>query len=268
MRFVSPAFSPAPLLVACLSAGAAAAALALTAPRACAQIVVAPGANAAVEGNINNFFPFNIGDSANFDRYQQVYGASEFTSLPTGGLLITQIAFRPDAIGGAAFSSTLPNVQINLSTTSTAVDAMSDTFASNVGANDTVVFSGALSLSSAFTGPAGGPKDFDILINLSTPFLYDPSAGNLLLDVRNFGGGTTTPFDAENTVGDGVSRVATYADGVNPATGDFRDSVGLVTRFTFAPDIGVVPEPGTLALAGTGLLPLAGAVVRRKRRNA
>jgi hypothetical protein len=28
-----------------------------------------------------------------------------------------------------------------------------------------------------------------------------------------------------------------------------------------------IPEPGTLALAGTGLLPLAGAVVRRRKRR-
>ena len=31
--------------------------------------------------------------------------------------------------------------------------------------------------------------------------------------------------------------------------------------------VGVVPEPGTLALVGTGLLPLAGVVVRRRRRG-
>jgi len=30
----------------------------------------------------------------------------------------------------------------------------------------------------------------------------------------------------------------------------------------------VIPEPGTLALAGTGLLPLAGAVLRKRRRSA
>jgi len=30
---------------------------------------------------------------------------------------------------------------------------------------------------------------------------------------------------------------------------------------------GVIPEPGTLALAATGLLPLAGAVLRKRRRS-
>ena len=34
-----------------------------------------------------------------------------------------------------------------------------------------------------------------------------------------------------------------------------------------APGGGVIPEPGTLALAATGLLPLAGALVRKRRRR-
>ena len=50
-------------------------------------------------------------------------------------------------------------------------------FANNVGADDTIVHSGSLFLSSAFTGPAGGPKGFDILIHLTTPFTYDPASG-------------------------------------------------------------------------------------------
>jgi hypothetical protein len=52
-----------------------------------------------------------------------------------------------------------------LSTTSANPNALSTTFANNIGADDTVVFgAGALALSSAFTGPAGGPKNFDIVI--------------------------------------------------------------------------------------------------------
>lgn len=41
-------------------------------------------------------------------RYQQIYAAGEFSALSPGGEFITQIAFRPDAVVGAAFSSTLP----------------------------------------------------------------------------------------------------------------------------------------------------------------
>ena len=101
---------------------------------------------------------------------------------------ITQIAFRPDATFGQAFSLVIANIQIDLSTTLAAPDALSDTLDGNVGADDKVVYAGPLGISSSFTGPAGGPKAFDIIINLTTPFFYYPSSGNLLLDVRNFSG--------------------------------------------------------------------------------
>jgi hypothetical protein len=229
----------------------------LSASPASATSIVIPGTNAAIEGNTNNVFPFSIGLSS--QRYQQAYGAAGFGS---DSQFIDAILFRPDATVGFAFSSTLPNVQIDLSTTTAAVDGLSSTFASNVGANNTTVFSGALSLSSAFSGPAGGPKTFDILITLTTPFLYNPLLGNLLLDVRNFGGGTTTPFDAVNTSGDAVSRVFASPGGVGNATGTV-DSFGLVTQFQTSP-AAAVPEPISLVLVGSGC---AAAVLRRRRRS-
>lgn len=223
-----------------------------------ATVVTTPIGLSGAEGNANNSEPFNIGAlGLDSQRYQQVFAASEFSAL-SGPELITQILFRPDGTTGYAFSSTLPNVQIDLSTTAKVPDGLSTVFANNGGGNDTVVFSGALALSSAFTGPAGGPKDFDIIITLMTPFLYDPTAGNLLLDIRNFGGGRTTNFDAQFGVGDSVSRL--LANGVGDPTG-FEDSLGLVTQFvTAAPN--QVPEPSTFALVPLGLM-LLGLARRR-----
>lgn len=244
-----------------VTCGAVLAVLSLTSGLAHAQSVVVPNNKAAVEGNTDNAWPFNISHfGLSSQRYQQVYDKSQFAAL-SGPETITAILFRPDYAFGSAFSSTLPSIQIDLSTTSKTPDGLGTTFASNVGADDTVVFNGPLSLSSAFTGPAGGPKDFDIVINLMTPFLYDPTMGNLLLDVHNFSGGFTAQFDADSTVGDSVSRVYTYASGVGAANADFADSIGLVTKFQFASP---VPEPGSLALLATGGLPLLGLLRRRR----
>ncbi len=222
---------------------------------------IVPGNLENIEGNVNRGLPFN---SSYFGmsslRYQQVYAASEFSDIASP-LLITQILFRPDAAKGWSFSSTLPNIQINLSTTTKAPDNLSTIFAQNIGSDQRVVFNGALSLSSAFTGAAAGPKNFDIAINLVTPFLYNPRAGNLLLDVRNFSGGVSTQFDGENTLGDSISRVVSTRVGASTGT---ADTSGLVTKFiatSALPPVPpvpgkAIPEPasvlGILAVAAFG----------------
>ena len=227
-----------------------------------AQTVVSPGGAAATEGNTNNAFPFNYTHSG---RYQQVYAASEF-SAATGPTLITQIAFRPDAASGGAFSTTFANVQFDLSTTSKQPNFLSANFASNVGADDRMVRSGSLTLSSAFTGPAAGPKDFDVIVTLTTPFVYDPAAGNLLLDIRKFSAeGIGQQLDAVD--GSGVSSRA-YSYDVNDANGligaFYGEQTALVTQFTFSG--AAVPEPGNLApLFGVGVTG-AGIFLRRKKK--
>jgi hypothetical protein len=219
---------------------------------ASAITIVSPSTNTSVEGNENNIFPFDIEPPGfNSQRYQQVYSASDFGSSP---LLITGLGFRPDAQFGSAFSATLSDVSIFLMTTTKAPDALSAVFANNEGADKTLVHSGSLSLSSADIGPPGGPKAFDIIINLTTAFLYNPASGNLLLEVQNFSGGATTAFDGENTFGDPISRVATLdVNGVNDATGN-TDTSGLVTEFLA---VSVVPEPPSIALFGTAALVFA-----------
>lgn len=224
------------------------------------ETIVAPSGAATSEGNANNSFPFNISAANGITdmRYQQLYDASLFTGSRRGALLITQIIFRPNDF---AFSSTLPDIQINLSTTNVADDSLSSTFAQNVGANDTVVFArGPLTLSSE-SAVMPLPAEFQIVIELTTPYIYKPTQGNLLLDVRNFGGGFTGVFDAEMTPGDGISRVLTdrnFPDGVNSTTGE-GDTLGLVTAFTVRRGVGSgVPDGGSSGvLLGSALLLLS-----------
>jgi hypothetical protein len=220
-----------------------------------AQVVV-PSGQTNSEGNSNNGFPFNYSlFSLGSQRYQQVYSSAEFTGGP---VMITGMTFRPDAFSGGAFASTL-NLSISLSTTAAAVDALSMTFANNIGADATVVRSGSINVSSAFTGPGSGPKDFDIFISFTNSFLYDPSMGNLLLDVSGSGTNSSTQFDSHNAQ-DGTSRIYTSGSGSGSATADFADSEGLVTRFNVQP----VPEPATMAALGIGAL----ALLRKRKKSA
>ncbi len=210
---------------------------------------IVPGSLAAVEGNTNNGFPFNVFNHSFLSmRYQQVYAASEFGLDP---IYIEAMLFRPDSDTGNAFSTSFTSVQVNLSTTPLGPDTLSPTFAANVGPNDTIVRSGALTLSSADVAVPGNTRAFDVLIPFTTPFLYNPSLGNLLLDVRLITDIASTQFDAHNLVGDSVSRV--YAGGSTSTTGT-TDTLGLVTMFQTSA-VNAVPDPASslsLIMMGIG----------------
>ncbi|MGI8603976.1 MAG: PEP-CTERM sorting domain-containing protein [Verrucomicrobiales bacterium] len=218
-----------------------------------AAVTISPNPHAATEGDAENIVPFgNIEPARSFRYYQQVFGARDF-SFPNGPELITQIAFRPDTFSGGSFSTTLPRVEIDLSTTPRTVDGLESAFAGNIGADAVRVFAGALPLSSNFRGPPGGPKEFDIVIPLQVPFLYNPALGNLLLDVKNFSFVETTFFDAANST-DSVSRVY----GPDSSAG-LTDGLGLVTRFTSV----LVPEP-SISLLLSAAVGLVGFCRRRR----
>lgn len=227
-----------------------------------AQSVVVPNANESVEGNGNNIFPFST-DLA--QRYQQIYDSSQFSS----GGNIEQLKFRLEQ-GRAGFNSeTIPNILIQLSTTTTTPATLSNVYANNAGSDVTTVFDGALTISAADCA-AGGPCPFDIVINLQTPFNYDPDQGNLLLDVTNIEPVTSsiTAFDA---VEDAQSITRRVFNNVIADTGIVGD-IGLVTQFVFVdvpppPTITNVPtlsEWGLIAMAG--ILGIAGFIVIRRRQ--
>ncbi|MHC4994751.1 MAG: hypothetical protein ACYTGQ_06805 [Planctomycetota bacterium] len=240
-------------------------ALAAAMPAQASSMLVVPGGLENVEGNTGNSWPFHSNMSM---RYQQVYDASEFTGLE-GPHEITQIMFRPDATNGEAFSSTIDNLQITLSTTTANSSSLSSTLADNVGADAQSVFSGSLTFSSSNTGPEEGPRDFDIVINLAAPFVYNPANGALLMDITHLGA-TSTFFDAHGVTDDGIARMVKFL--INDEAFISGSSLGLVTKFTVNPvmiqdqpeiDPEVVPTP-TASLTGLIGFAMLGAARRRR----
>jgi hypothetical protein len=232
-----------------------------------ADVVVVPNANTATPGTTDNRFPFLVSGGM---RYQQVYAASQF-ALPTAGpKLISELDLRNGVLVNEAFSSTISNIQISLSTVSLAPDALSSTFASNIGADVTQVYNGSLTLSSTNAAGPGGTHVFDIAIVFQTPFLYDPAAGNLLLDVKNISGANAAVgsdfFDAVSPPGDSVSRVWGDEGSPNATTGNV-DSLGLISQFQFT-SAAAVPEPSQIALTAlASVLFGVPALLRRRARK-
>jgi hypothetical protein len=186
-----------------------------------------------------NALPF--GTAGGNTRCQQIYLDSD---VPAGPFTIFGVAFRPDA-ATEAYEKPLASVDLYVSTPVGGTSVLSTSFAANVGANPTLVRSGPLPIATQATGPAPGPKDFDVVVWFDTPFPY--VAGDLLLDVRVNSSEPGNRFlESISTDPDPIGRVCSvgiFGGSVNAATGD-ADTGGLVTKFL------LVPEPrGDVAAA-------------------
>lgn len=198
-------------------------------------------------------FPFGANPGG---RYQQVYGSALFQE---GDVAINSLSFFTSAPAPSGAALAPGPFTLSLSTTPRGVDELAAPFASNVGANAAVVFSGAL------PAVSGGRFTFD----LAAPFTYQPSAGNLLLDVQS--PASTAPgvfFDTDNSVPS--SRLFSTGPSLTPDTRTLVTDIGAspITppSVTTPPSGGVgpsaggnaVPEPASMALLGAGLLGMAG----------
>lgn len=238
------------------------AALALLLPFGCAVAneIVAPGLWTAAEGNDAVAYPFLSGG---YYRLQQVISAEEFSSVP-GPLLISGMAFR-EHTGGFGFAAFLTN-QISFSTTPKQPDSLSPVFVENVGVDETIVLPGdqARAVGGGYD-PGVSPQGFYTSFHFSQPFLYNPQGGNLLVEIKNYGGFYQPPGEVA-----GLDAVSLPGDGVSQLLGISRDSPsgiawtgGHIIRFRYT----VVPEPAPVVLLGLGLLVFAVQGYRRRQKG-
>jgi hypothetical protein len=137
------------------------------------NLLIAPASHTGVEGSSSTNVPFGRSTPT---RVQYFWDAS---LLPTPRS-ITAIAFRLD--GGGSTAGKTVDVELRMSNTPLPLVALSADFASNRGANETIVLPRQLLNLPASTG-TGTPSPFLPPIALATPFLHQPANGGLLLEV-------------------------------------------------------------------------------------
>ena len=189
---------------------------------------------ASTEGNS----ALGVGHGGSF-RYQQEVAASDFTAP----VLINSISFRLDGAATAPVSGSYADFIAQLSTTSQPAGALSTTFANNVGADVKTVFNGPLSFAFTAAGPGNGPNAFSFTLTFTTPFLYNPAAGNLLLEYQSSSGPTVSySEDAQGLPG--TWAISASAPNATTATQSFAGII--VTKFT--------STPANLGNGGNGVL--------------
>ena len=181
--------------------------------------VVAPNA----ETNSPGTYPAILSGTNPDLRLQQVIGPDQFQSNP---ILINQIAFRAFP-GTGGVNATISSLNLYLSTspnfpnTNGGKTLISTHFQDNVGPDSTLVYSGPVTLNSAGC-PFPSACSFDIVISFTTPFLYQPSQGALLLDFQF--AGFTAVSGSLDSVAFGIltaSSVASVSGPSNSPNGTF-----------------------------------------------
>lgn len=190
----------------------------------------------------------DLGTSQNYlreivERYQSIYDTTQFT---TQGIFspieINTISYRP-SVGQLGFATTYPSVEVYISNAATDYAAMSATYATNrsVAFPTTPNYAGPVNM---VTVSGAGPVNQDyVTINLTTPFIYDPSLGqDLLIEIAIL----VAPTPTVTTIPTQVSsfNVATHRCQTVRTLGNTTALAGTLSAFSPAPRLGYTIPAG------------------------
>lgn len=175
--------------------------------------VVMPPGYANVEALSSHTLPW--GSASTFSpmgcRVQMVYDSVYFTAQGwTGPHTIQRLRWRADGRSNpSSTGGTYSSARIDLSTAAVDHRSLSRTFDANHGTDRLTGFTGSVTLQ-----PTGvqEPNIWYVDLTLTTPFVYDPAGGDLLIDVAvssGWTGGTAARTDAETGGSFGRSVQAT-----------------------------------------------------------
>lgn len=173
---------------------------------------------------------FNPGEQSGPYRYQQIFPAQDFSELGNKPHWIVGFAPRPDKSVTSPRTAYLPDSEVRLSTTQSQPVGRSPVFDNNFGADVMQFYRGPLTLVSESAAPAAGPREFyrGVFSAGVTPFLYDPSQGNLLLDFIAWQG------ENPSVRADQIPSIQTVlASGPSSPSGDRGGAA--IFQFTFIP---------------------------------
>jgi hypothetical protein len=215
-----------------------------------AVTVVGPPEFEDMEGNLSfnpstpypeerGFFPLGF-------REQGLYLAEYFASAGPGPFVITHWAARPDvSVNGPV----LADYEYTLNLATTNVDSLTDNLVSNYGAGGTAttVFSGPVRFESdGIPSPGGLPHDFDYRITFDTLYMYDPSDGNLLVEIISPTEAGSQPIWRDADVFDTGPNLFALAKDTQSTTATSVGRAISIAQFT------IIPEPSAAALSILG----------------
>jgi hypothetical protein len=171
-----------------------------------------------------------------------IYNSSLFQGI--NEIDIQDISFYSE--GGISGISGESPIQIYLGTTPISSTGLSPTYSDNVINGETLVYAGTLppTASEAVEG-------FTITLSLLAPFLYQPSDGNLVLDIQNTGGAAMFPY------------AVAFSDGSYAVEG--TGPTGSVVQLAPLIQLTGTPEPKPFVLLLTVLFPVLVLMRRNKK---
>jgi len=173
-------------------------------------------------------------------RLQAVFPAEDFAALGNKPHWLVGITFRPDQSLTNPHTIHDPDSEVRLATMPVGPPNLSLRFDDNLGSNFKHWYRGPVTWAADVAGPGPGPREFYNIDTPAgvTPYLYDPSQGNLLLDVIFWQGRSASDR------ADQVPGILTALYGSSPFATDGNLIPAAVHQFTFVP----VPEPSAVSI--------------------